>query len=221
MDQRTQDTRQKLVEAARGLLAERGVEAVSLREITRAAGQANVNALQYHFGGRERLLAAVLDPFHREVDARRHVLLDAIEGRAESGLRDFGSALVRPPARLLAAEGGREYLRIVAELVHDPERWGNRAVGFRSSLDRWRQLVEPHMPDEVTPLHRRFAAIHLALSELGRRAEARRRRDDRLFVSDLVDLVTGVLAAPVSDETRSLLGERSARRRKQAPRTRR
>lgn len=212
MDQRTQDTRQKLIDAARELLAERGVEGVSLREITRAAGQANVNALQYHFGGRAPLLAAVLEPFHREVDGLRHAQLDAIEARRGPSLRDFAGALVRPSAAMLRVEGGREYLRILGELVRDPARHGNRAVGFRSSLDRWRKLVTPHMPEDVTPLHRRFAAIHLAASELARRAELRRRRDDRLFVSDLVDLVAGVLAAPVSDETRGLLEARHATR---------
>jgi AcrR family transcriptional regulator len=210
MDQRSEGTREKLVEAARQLFAERGVEAVSLREITRAAGQANVNALQYHFGDRENLLMAVLDSHHREVEARRHALLDEIEARDTHDLRDLGVALVRPAAAMLQLEGGREYLRILGEMIRDPDRYGNKLVGFRSSLDRWRRLTRRHMPEAGTPLHRRFAAIHLAFGELARRAETSRRSDHRLFVSDLVDLATGLLAAPVSGETKRLLCERGS-----------
>ena len=44
--------------------------------------------------------------------------------------------------------------------------------------------------------------------ELARRARSGPRADERLFTSDLVDLVAGVLAAPVSDETRRLAAAR-------------
>ena len=68
MDRRGRDARDKLVDAARDLFAERSIEGASLREITRAAGQANTSALQYHFGDRESLLDAVLEPHQIEVD---------------------------------------------------------------------------------------------------------------------------------------------------------
>jgi hypothetical protein len=45
--------------------------------------------------------------------------------------------------------------------------------------------------------------------ELARRAESSRRRDDRLFTSHLVDLITAILMSPVSGETSGLLRERS------------
>jgi AcrR family transcriptional regulator len=38
-----------LISAAERLYAERGVDAVSMREITREAGQKNSSAFQYHF----------------------------------------------------------------------------------------------------------------------------------------------------------------------------
>jgi hypothetical protein len=50
----------------------------------------------------------------------------------------------------------------------------------------------------------RFAAV-----ELARRARSAPHTDDRLFVSHLVDLVAGLLAAPLSDETRRLDAERA------------
>jgi len=210
MDQRTHDTRQKLLEAARALFANRGVEAGSLREITRAAGQANVNALQYHFGDRESLLLEIVRPHHRVVDTARHALLEELDAQLRPPLRSLGAALVRPPAAMLDREDGREYLRIIGELVRQPDRFDNELIGFGSSLGRWRRMVGRRMSDSVKPLHRRFAAIQLTFSELARRAEIKRRSDNRLFVSNLIDLVSGVLATPVSAETRRLSAGRGA-----------
>ena len=84
---------------------------------------------------------------------------------------------------------------------------------FSAALGDGRQLVwvtgivwpAPNMADTTLPLHRRYAAISLCFTELGRRAASRRRPDHRLFVSDLIDLVAGVLQADVSEETQRLL----------------
>ena len=206
------DTKGMLVVAARTLFAEKGIEGVSLREITRAAEQGNTRALQYHFGDRVALLAAVVGPFQADVDARRDALLDTLTGQAAATIRDLAEALVRPSATMLEVDGGKEYLRITAELVSDPRRFEEVVDPIRPNLDRWAELATSLMPEAVTPLHRRFAAIQLSSSELGRRAATRRRSDHRLFVSDLIDLVTAVLDAPVSAETERLLVERDAAR---------
>ena len=214
MESRGADARQKLVDAARDLFAERGIEGVSLREITRRAGQGNTSALQYHFGHRQALLRAVLEPHQAQVDARRAALLDELGTRPHTVLRDLASALVRPSAAMLQVEGGKAYLRIMAELVRDPERFVRDGSRVRMGLSRWREMTRRERPESVSPRHRRFAAIQLCTSELGRRAGARRRSDHRLFVSDLIDLTTGILTAPVSRETQMLLEEREAKKSK-------
>jgi len=202
-------TREQLLDAARRLFAERGVDGVSLREINRAAGQANVSALQYHFGDRAGLLRAVLEPHHRRVDALRHALLDACEADGTADLRSLGEALVRPLAALLEEPGGgREVLRILAQLLGRPDTAEfAQAFAGPGSFERWRRLVARRMAPEAVRLHRRFTAFRITCVELARRA-GERRRDDRLFTSHLVDLVTALLAAPVSGETRALLAER-------------
>ncbi|MFN7149940.1 MAG: TetR/AcrR family transcriptional regulator, partial [Microthrixaceae bacterium] len=60
------------------------------------------------------------------------------------------------------------------------------------------------------PLHRRFTAILYTLPELARRGRDGRVRDNQLFVSHLVDLVTALLGAPVSAETERLVAARSS-----------
>src|SRR5579871_6688120 len=53
-------TRQDLLMTAEQLFAERGIEAVPLRDIGSAAGQKNHAVVQYHFGDRESLVREVI-----------------------------------------------------------------------------------------------------------------------------------------------------------------
>src|SRR5215813_4360571 len=111
-------TRQQLITAAEQLFAERGIDGVSLREVNLTAGQRNSTALQYHFGDRNGLVRAVLAKHHPDVEARRHALLDEYESSADDDVRTLAGALVRPLASKLSdRDGGRAYLRIMAELT--------------------------------------------------------------------------------------------------------
>ncbi|WP_328483566.1 TetR/AcrR family transcriptional regulator [Streptomyces sp. NBC_00377] len=217
------DTRGTLIRAAERLFAAKGVDGASLNEIKRAAGQRNAMALQYHFGDRAGLLRAVLDKHLPAVDARREVLLqqyeDGVGGDGDDGsgsgsgaveLRPLAVALVLPAAAKLAdPDGGREFLQIVAELLNRPEPLVEVVVTKGSSIYPWRRLLEPLLaPESTAVFHTRFTAMRFCHAELAARAAARPRRDDRLFTSRLVDLVTALLAAPVSEQTARLLHER-------------
>jgi AcrR family transcriptional regulator len=207
------DTRTRLLSAAEQLFAERGIDAVSLREITRASGARNAIALQYHFEDRAGVLQAIFDKHVPEVEARRHAMLDEYEARGEPDLRALASALVRPLAAKLAdRDGGLHFLQIYAELIDRPREPAKPSGS--DSLQRWRALVEPHLDEEAARLHRRFTAILHITQELGRRARTGPRSDDRLFTSYLVDVAAAILAAPVSAETRRLAAERDERRRR-------
>lgn len=202
-------TKQQLIAAAESLFAERGIEGVSLREINAAAGQKNSTALQYHFGDRYGLVRAVLRKHAPDIDALRHTMLDDYHRAGHDDLRALADALVRPSAaKLRDPEGGRAYLQINAQVLNRPELgFDERALSnTRDSINRWRQLVGPLLPDvAVRRLHHRFTAIRVSSTELARRAAATPRRDDQLFTSHLVDLVAALLAAPVSPQTAALL----------------
>ena len=215
MPRNADDTRVQLIRTAERLFAERGVEAVSLREINREADQRNATALQYHFGDREGLVRAIMNRHDQAVDLSRNKLLDEIEKDGERGLHRFAAALVLPSAEKLSdRDGGRAYLRIAAQLVNSYRHNVDSIdkISASESLNRWRAMVEPEMnPLAVAPLHSRFTATRIMSIELARRAESPRRKDDRLFASHLIDLVTAILGAPVSPGTRALLKERGAR----------
>jgi AcrR family transcriptional regulator len=207
------DTRTRLLSAAERLFAERGIDAVSMREITRESGAKNAIALQYHFDDRAGVLQAIFDKHVPEVEARRHAMLDEYEARGEPDLRALSSALVRPlAAKLGDADGGREFLQIYSELIEKPQQ-PEVAKDTAGSLQRWRDMLEPLLDEDAVRLHRRFTAILHTTLELGRRARTRKRADDRLFTSYLIDVVTAILAAPVSEETKRLAAERDRKRR--------
>ena len=88
------DTRERLLDAATEVFAERGYEAATVREICRRA-QANVAAVNYYFGDKKQLYAAIFDrvfelvgkhrvPFlHRDAPpaARLRVFLQSLFGQ--------------------------------------------------------------------------------------------------------------------------------------------
>jgi AcrR family transcriptional regulator len=205
-----------LIRAAEQLFAEHTVEGVSLRAINRAAGQRNASALQYHFADRDGLLRAVLAKHEPEISARRHALLDRCEASPVVTVRDLSEALVLPLVpKLSDPDGGPEYLRIAGQLVNEPvtvvepdEPTYVLLHDEADSVGRWTTMIEPHMPvlSVGAPLHRRFAAARFTFIELARRAQVQpAERDHRLFASHLVDLVTAIVATPISPETARLI----------------
>jgi AcrR family transcriptional regulator len=201
-------TRTKLIQAGERLFAEHGIDNVSLREITRAAGARNVVALQHHFADREGLLHAIIDKHHIRVEERRHALLDACETNDTLDSRSLAAALVRPLAACLEdTDGGPEFLQIFADVVNRPRpiRWPSPIEGREDSMERWRTLVAPLLPPGAQRLHRRFAAVLYVSVELARCARDERPHDHPLIASAAIDLVASNLTTPMSDETARLL----------------
>ena len=85
--------------AAERLFAERGIDAVSIRDITNEAG-ANSAAIHYHFGSKTALITAILDWRAAAVAARRAEWLARIEAADEPTLREVIEAFVVPTAEL-------------------------------------------------------------------------------------------------------------------------
>jgi AcrR family transcriptional regulator len=211
-----------LIDAAEILFAEHGIGGVSLREINRAAGAKNAVAVQYHFGDRAGIIKAITEKHLPPIDAARHAMLDEYEAAGKHDIRALAAAWVQPlSAKLADRNGGLEFLQIYAELTNlPPAAVRENAVGTVAldSIQRWRLLVEPFLPDDAARLHRRYAVMRFAATEIGRRASSGPHRDDRLFVSDLVDMCTSMLAAPPSKETTRLMAERDNAKAKTARR---
>ena len=77
----TINTKDRLLDAAERLFADKGYSATSLRDITQKA-EVNLAAVNYHFGSKEALLSAALERRFDPVNRKRLELLDAAEAEA-------------------------------------------------------------------------------------------------------------------------------------------
>ncbi|OBF11431.1 TetR family transcriptional regulator [Mycobacterium sp. ACS4054] len=116
---RSTGTREAILSAAEELFAERGMYAVSNRQISEAAGQGNNAAACYHFGTRTDLLRAIEGKHREPIEQLRAQMLTAIEGSTD--LRDWVGVLVRPLTDHLHALGAPSwYARFAAQAMADP-----------------------------------------------------------------------------------------------------
>lgn len=139
-------TRARLLDAALDLLAERGEDGVTLRELTNAA-EANVAAVSYHFGSLKSLCDAAIDQaLEHYLDAQEEAVSTL---SAESSLEELAAAFARPMTRALAL-GGRDLavMRIVARAGIDPPQGWDR---FDPRFDRIRadvvRVLKAHVRD--------------------------------------------------------------------------
>ena len=145
-----QRTRQRLIEASRALVAERGRDGVTLRAITDVA-EANVAAVSYHFGSTEELLRATIE---EALDTLAQAQIDGLRGLPpNASLAEIATAWARP---VIAAVSGppseaRALMRIAARAATDPsQEFRERVVtaATRADPDLMAALRRslPHVP---------------------------------------------------------------------------
>ncbi len=139
-------TREKILDAAERLFAERGFAATSHRQITAEAG-VNLAAVNYHFGSKEELFVEVVRRRLEPVNRRRLELLEEAERRSGGArLEDVVRAFVEPAME--ARDGDREsgvLPKLMARVAGEPGGWAERllplvfagvAARFLASLER-------------------------------------------------------------------------------------
>ena len=153
-------TRAALLDAARRLVVERGYAGASVRELTAAAG-ANLAAVNYHFGSRERLLTeAILASFLEWADAVGQVSTSLASADPNAGPLEHMAAQARP---LLADFPERLPLFVMAleallQAQRSPELRSRLAAHYAEHRRRASELImagtpglEPPAPGEPVP----------------------------------------------------------------------
>ncbi|WP_051091293.1 TetR/AcrR family transcriptional regulator [Methylopila sp. M107] len=131
-----EETRAKLIQAARAAFAAEGYASASMDELTARAGLTR-GALYHNFGDKKGLLRAVIDQIDAEMVARAR----AVGDRAENlwiGLLDEGVAYIE-----MATEP--EIQRIVLldgpAVLGDPSRWPSQTACLRQTRDTIETLI--------------------------------------------------------------------------------
>ncbi len=201
-------TRDRLLDAATALFAERGLDNVSVAEIVRTADQRNASAVRYHIGSRSDVLYGVLERHVAVIAAHRWALLEQVRGGPPHDRLAAASVIVRPLADF-ARRGWREraYLRIGSELSGMLDRTTpeirslmRETVGYEA----WELLRQrcPEVPDDLWRIRRELCIVFVgrAVADWGRLLDASESTsaaqfpDDR-FVDNLIAMVLGAMTA--------------------------
>lgn len=162
------ETRARILDAAERLFAERGVAAVSLREIGAAAGQRNNSAVQYHFGGRDALVRALYEDRLAPLNDRRLELLANLPEDRRDDLDALVDIYLRPLAeRVRAGSRDSHYARFVHRFTLEgtplaPPLDADVTGGIREVVARLTAGLAASAPDVPAP-HR---AARLRLMQL-------------------------------------------------------
>lgn len=198
-------TRQKLLAAGERLFATRGIHGAQLRDIVRAAGQANDSAIHYHFGSRDGLLAAICARHLAEMEPERERRL-ATQGD-EPDITVMVVDLIRPAAGRLRSQSGRYFLQISQQVAgHSGVRGGVLppivSEGLRRQLEQLQRECERSVP---TPVARERIAVMIGAitAALADRATAidegtRFELDEEAFVANLETMQAAGLRARLS-----------------------
>jgi AcrR family transcriptional regulator len=203
------ETREKLVRAAEQLFARHGLD-VPIREIHALAGQRNASAIQYHFGGRDELLAAIVERHAPSAEDMALVRAD-LESRRDDPRR-FIEAIVRRLCGYLTTDERRDYIRLSFHLMLSVSMRSVLAEGSEhhslaavyAEADLLRALF-PVLPERIVR-ERAVAGMSFIALEVAERARliddgrAEILLDEEEFVANLVDMATALLTAPSSLE---------------------
>ena len=146
------ETKARLIRSAERLVAQKGVDAVSVRSIC-ADADLNPAAVHYHFGNKEALLGAVLEARMNEVSERRLGLLRELDDVEEPTAGQVAAALVTPLAEVAATPGGRDYVEFLTRLSADRGAYRDQlASAFAPQLEPLLRVLEravPHVDPRV------------------------------------------------------------------------
>lgn len=204
---RADSTREALLRAAERLIAERGVEAVTHRQIVEAAGQGNNAAVAYHFGTKQDLVRAIEASHAGHIEALRTERIAASGDSAE--LRDWVGCLVQPLTDHLASLATPTwYARFAAQVMTDPTyrrvvtKSALESESLRLVIDRIGQGI-PELPKHVRTerqlMMRTMLMYTCAEIERGFAEGIKGPRTDWPGANQgLVDAIAGLWRAPVT-----------------------
>lgn len=207
-------TREHLILAGERLFAERGIDNVSLRHINTEAGQRNSSASHYHFGSKDSLIEAISEYRLERLNERRNAwLLQHLPADHPKTVRKLMEALVMPiVAEIEDTDGGENFIRFVSQLLGHPAvslvaMWRRQMASSVGIVYSGLREVLPEIPEEIFGARFGLAWI-TAVNGLADRQRLAAIGSPtticqlpEVYVHNLVDSLTGLIAAPPSEAT--------------------
>jgi len=141
------NTRRNIKVAARRLFAERGLEAVTVREIVAAAGAKNGGSLNYYFKSKEGLILELINEIFNDLS---RVWLEHLSELDKNGgarsVRDIVEIIVRGHSAENISDPTPTMNRFVASVLF------NRRKELSDYLDQMNMLVYKHLLQKIVEL---------------------------------------------------------------------
>ncbi|ARD45455.1 TetR/AcrR family transcriptional regulator [Colwellia sp. PAMC 21821] len=120
-------TKNKILDAAESLFADKGFNGTSLREITSQA-EVNLAAVNYHFGSKKELIKAVMSRYMNELSPRLEIALTQVCEQDSPSLIEVFSAFIDPLLSLneIKNNGTSNFLQLLGRGYTDSQgflRW--------------------------------------------------------------------------------------------------
>jgi AcrR family transcriptional regulator len=208
--QRQRETRERLLDVAERLFARHGLDAVSVRDITKAAG-ANLGAINYHFGTKRKLIVAVFDRRVTPLTRERLNALDALERTVGNGplpLEGVLEAMFRPAVlhSMDKQRGGAVFGRLMARTMMEPNphlesfmRGQIEPVVRRFDAALMRAMPNLTLEDVFWRMHLLMGALHNSLLMLDKKLPDGRclRMEPETYVNRFVAFAAAAFKAPL------------------------
>jgi AcrR family transcriptional regulator len=146
--------RELLLNAAERLFGERGIEAVSLREIAAAAGQKNNSAVSYHFCDKQGLVDALIADRIAKVEQRRQFLIKKVRDLSSCEAPALFEMLWQPLLDLDANRSAHYFIQF--QLAYQVQHAGSGHPIFTNPVGH------PASRKILTALQARFSHLSLA-----------------------------------------------------------
>lgn len=204
-EKRTQETRRRLLDAAEALYGNHSIDATSFGQITRAAGQKNSNALQYHFEDRAGLLQAIVDRHSSRIALLRERYFHRAEAKEWSPAEAAARCFVMPVTDYVRANPAAvNFVKIISQLsaLNRIQVKADNDFGVvYPEIPKLRSLLDAamsHLP-EVERNRRIFLIVNMVfhgVADIYRSAPRAGKGETAAMIEQLVCALESFLAAP-------------------------
>lgn len=190
----------RILTLAQSLFAERGIDAVSMRQISAGAGSGNPNVVQYHFGNVEGLISAILK---KEVPAIELAQAEALGHYLADGVPSLAELMrlaILPILEHLDENGDRTFARFYLALLYSRKYpvWELQLPNLQpTSLCVTDLIVEATGLPKTLVLERQRLTAILALNSVFNRLPAFAEPvHDQILISDAIAMAAAAIVAP-------------------------
>lgn len=189
----------RLLDAGERLFGRHGLEGISLRQISAAAGTRNNYAVQYHFGDGAALIRAILAKRMPEFELNRATRLARLSNEERLSTRHLLEASFRP-----YFDEGMNAARFMLALLSAQDGWQplDEALAEMPIFQRVIELLvetNPDIPLRVIWQRLRSVAVLLLTTACNTNSSGNLKEFAEAMLDDAFDMAAAALAVPVGE----------------------